>query len=77
MNRLENYRISGSQFKNKLDENDEICVLGEFLLNESAFSVQTLANAKDHIRMKFIEEALRLIKNLEEHNLIIIHKEKL
>lgn len=78
MDRLNDYiNMSGIDFRKKFEENDEICVLANALLKESAYSVTDLGNAKEQIRIKFIEEAIRLIKNLEEHNLIIIHKDKI
>ena len=78
MNRLENYiGMSGIDFRKKLEENDEICVLANALLKESVYSVTDLVNAKEQIRIKFIEEAIRLIKNLEEHNLKIIYSIKM
>ena len=69
--------MSGLDFRKKLEENDEICVLANALLKESVYSVTDLGNAKEQIRIKFIEEAIRLIKNLEEHNLKIIHSTKM
>ena len=78
MDRLENYiGMSGSDFKKKFEDGDEICVLANALLKESVYSVTDLGNAKEQIRIKFIEEAIRLIKNLEEHNLKIIHSTKM
>ena len=78
MNRLENYiGMSGIDFRKKLEENDEICVLANALLKESVYSVTDLVNAKEQIRIKFIEEAIRLIKNLEEHSLQIVHSTKM
>jgi len=69
--------MSGIDFRKKLEENDEICVLANALLKESVYSVTDLVNAKEQIRIKFIEEAIRLIKNLEEHNLKIIYSIKM
>jgi len=78
LNRLENYiGMSGIDFRKKLEENDEICVLANALLKESVYSVTDLVNAKEQIRIKFIEEAIRLIKNLEEHSLQIVHSTKM
>ena len=78
MDRLENYiGMSGIDFRKKLEENDEICVLANALLKESVYSVTDLVNAKEQIRIKFIEEAIRLIKNLEEHSLQIVHSTKM
>ena len=69
--------MSGIDFRKKLEENDEICVLANALLKESVYSVTDLVNAKEQIRIKFIEEAIRLIKNLEEHSLRIVHSTKM
>jgi len=69
--------MSGIDFRKKLEENDEICVLANALLKESVYSVTDLVNAKEQIRIKFIEEAIRLIKNLEEHSLQIVHSTKM
>lgn len=66
--------LSGLEFKKAFDKNDVVCVLANVLLKESVFTVQDLSHAKEHIRQKFIEEALKLIKNLNEHNLWLVHK---
>lgn len=66
--------ISGMEFKKLFELHDEVCILANALVKESVYTVNDLSSTKDHIRQKFIDEALRLIKNLEQHNLQIIHK---
>jgi len=69
--------MTGAEFKKLFADNDEVCVLANALLKGSAYTIDDLSNAKDHIREKFLSEAVKLIKNLEHHNLQIIHKEKI
>ena len=66
--------ISGMEFKKLFEQCDEVCILANALVKESVYTTNDLSSTKDHIRQKFIDEALRLIKNLEQHNLQIIHK---
>jgi hypothetical protein len=75
MNNLSN--ISGMEFKQKLVEGSEVCVLANALVKNSPYSVNDLSSAKDNIRQKFIEEAEKLIKSLNEHNLYLVHKSKM
>ncbi|GJQ44109.1 MAG: hypothetical protein JETCAE03_36070 [Ignavibacteriaceae bacterium] len=69
--------ITGTEFKKLHDQGNVVCVLANALVKESVFTVDDLSYAKDHIRAKFIEEAIRLIKNLNEHNLWLVHTNKL
>jgi len=78
LDKIEKYdNISGSEFKKLFEEGDEVCILANALVEESVYIATDLSYAKDHIRVKFIEEAIRLIKNLKQHDLQIIHKKKL
>jgi len=69
--------ISGQEFKKRFEQGDEVCVLANALLKDSVYLTNDLSSAKDHVRQKFIEEAERLIKNLNEHDLYLVHKSKM
>jgi len=75
MDELKN--ISGTEFKKLHDEGNVVCILANALLKESVYTIEDLSYAKDHIRQKFVEEAIKIIKNLNEHNLWLVHTNKL
>ncbi len=70
--------ISSLEFRKKLKENNEICMLANVLLiKDNSFNAIDLSNTKKYIRQKFIEKAIGLIECLNGHKLYIIHMNKL
>lgn len=68
--------ITSTEFDKRIQQDDEICVLAQALADEAMGAGYNLSYKKDFIRQRYMDLAKDLIKKLDKHNLIIIHKNK-
>lgn len=68
--------MSSTEFDKRIQNDDEVCVLAQALAEETMGTGYILSYKKDFIRQRYIDLANDLIKKLDKHNLIIIHKNK-
>jgi hypothetical protein len=68
--------LTSEEFRSKLKENDEVCVLAQAYAFNSMGPHFELSNKKSYVRERYIDKAYDMIKMLNQHSLIIIHKDK-
>lgn len=68
--------ITSTEFDKRFQADDEICVLAQALADEAMGAGYNLSYKKDFIRQRYMDLAKDLIKKLNRHNLIIVHKNK-
>jgi len=65
--------LTGSEFRDKIAAHDIQCVLAQLIAEEQLGSHTNLANAKDFMRHKYLEQASHVIEKFAKHGLEIVH----